>query len=205
MATLAGGLSSRKRSPALSTTVRVILLLFIAVSLLFLLLVVIIGVCVPTRADTAQSPTQEAQPTSPSTPSCPTQDERAYLDAIQGDFRSLGTLTIIMSEDLAKASSDLRLYEDELWNMTMENHFYILPRAADRLLEHDAPASANVIDESVHRMVADYKTAIGLYEQAISNLNAADVNLASEYMDFATDDAQYIGKQIQSFCKIQGR
>ena len=87
----------------------------------------------------------------------------------------------------------------------MDNHFYILPRTADRLLEHNAPASATVIEEAVRQMVADYKTAIGLYEQAISNLNAADVDLASEYINFATDDAQYIGKQIASFCQIQGR
>ena len=175
----------------------------VAVSGAVLGVIILLGIvgCIDEEAANSIAPTATPVPA----PSCPTAEEQAYLDAIQADLRRLGVLTEMMAEDLGRASTDPLLYVDELWGMTMENHFYTLQRSADDLLEHGAPASAVAIDELIHRMVGDYKTAMGLFEQGLSNLDPVPLEESDEHMTLAMDDAGYIGGQIASFCQIQGR
>ena len=157
---------------------------------------------IPVESDVAAV---QVVPTSTPTAECPTPAEQEYLDAIESDMRRLATLTTMMAEDLVRPTENPYLYEDDLWRMTMENHFRVLPLFADALLEHDPPASASTLRALIERMVGDYKSAIELYEGGVANLDADMMVAGADKMTLSTDEARQIGAQIASFCQIRGR
>ena len=136
---------------------------------------------------------------------CPSSEEQEYLDAIKSDLIRLSTLTIMMSEDLARPAENLHLYKDDLWRMTMENHFYVSRRSADTMLEHDPPASASKLAALIERMVGDYKDAMDLYEGGIANLDSDMMQAADDKITLATDYVSYIRGEMASFCQSRGR
>ena len=158
-----------------------------------------------TPAETVQPAATAASAPSPTVTECPTSEEQEYLDAVQSDLRRLGTLTTMMSEDLVRPTENLHLYEDDLWRMTMENHFYVLQASADALLEHDPPASATSLQGLIERMVGDYKSGMVFYKAGIANLDADMLIAGDDELTLATDDVRQIGAQVESFCQIRGR
>ena len=207
----------------LSIRWRKVVLAMCAVAVFFLIFMVAIVIFVPASDDTtaeAVAPTPVAThvliptpeptitpiPTRPLTEAqeCPTPEEQVYFDTIQSDLLRLGTLTTMMSEDLGRPAANQMLYTDDLWQMTMANHFDLLPRYADDLLKHDVPPRAAEVGRLMQRMVSEYQTAIAMYADGIANLDP-DVLAEGEYwITLATDDVGYIKGQIASFCQLHG-
>ena len=193
----------------------------LAVFLVLVLAFVLIGVFVPSSEDeiasvgetptTAPVPTamprMTLNPTATITPlptattvPCPTNEEQAYFDSLEGTMRSIGAQHGLMGEDLQRAADNLMLLVDDIWLMGMENAIYNIGIRADNIVALDAPASTKLIDEAADLMALTIKESLASLEYYIDTL---DDYAASEYvvaMDDAAADARYIYSSIDRFC-----
>ena len=137
---------------------------------------------------------------------CPSREERAYFDSLQGTTRSIGAQIGLMGEDLQRAADNVALLVNDIWLMGMENSIYSISIGADKILALDAPESKTnklgmvLIDESADLMALTIKEALASLANYIDTL---DDYAAGEYSIAMTDsaaDARYIHASIDRFC-----
>ena len=149
---------------------------------------------------------------------CPTVAEERYFDALDGELRRVGTLTIMMSEDFQRASDDPYLIEDPFWLMGMGNQFWVISRAADDILDISAPSSAAKVRRAADQMAQRLKTSMALYKIALDEKvgepkrgrerRALDMDMLDEattILTYAGDDGRHVRGPMASFCQIEGR
>ena len=131
---------------------------------------------------------------------CPSREERAYFDSLQGIIGSIGAQQGLMSEDLQRAADNVVLLVDDIWLMGMENSIYNIGIRASNILALDAPASTKLIDEAADLMALTLKEALASLEYYIDTLDDYAPGEYSIAMDNAASDARYIHASIDRFC-----
>ena len=145
-------------------------------------------------------PTRVPDPTAAPAATCPTADEAAYFDALNRVTRSIGGMVELIAEDLARASQNPQLLEDDIWVMGITGNTDVVSQHADNILKLVPPVSAVDVGGAAQQMADRIKTAMNFYSEGVANTDIDTLEAADASLTLAADDARHITGLINTFC-----
>ncbi len=150
--------------------------------------------------ETARTQPTAAVATAPPAPSCPSPADQAYFQSVSVESFAIADPATIMAELFSELVENPLLIASQDWQAEVYLQLDRMEIMIDRILELDAPRSAQSVSNLVEDMAENTKDGIALYRTGIANIDLEALEAAPLKFNEATGKMEQITAQVEAFC-----
>ena len=122
------------------------------------------------------------------------------MEGVGSGLVSYGTQLTIFGEDLGSASSEPRLFLDDVWQLSREAQIDVLLLTVERVAALQAPARASHIADQLDYLALEMQTGFSMIRMSLQNIDGDLLEAGTARVTGLTPNVLQLGYDLDNFC-----